>query len=228
MRKRRQLLILLASVAALLALLGLLPREREPHYNGRSLSEWLSLYAQASGPTRSTAEDAVRHIGTNALPWLLQDVAYERPQWRKKLARATPNRFDWATGWIPPNHDGTSRAILGFTILGTNAAPAIPVLARLMNNPTVNVSSKRAIYALWAIGDPALPVLAAALRDPKTPNRDSIPTAISVRPPQHITTNLWVPPLVAALTDPDRWVRWGATNALLAIAPEALTNSATQ
>jgi len=77
---RSQQAVLLVGLAMLL--LGLvcylvfrLPRE--PVYQGKALSVWLQTYNSASGPGRGSpawkeTDDALRHIGTNAIPLLLR------------------------------------------------------------------------------------------------------------------------------------------------------------
>jgi hypothetical protein len=49
----------------------------EPRYEGRTLSKWLSMYVKdqhvlARDQQREKVDDAVRHIGTNAIPFLLR------------------------------------------------------------------------------------------------------------------------------------------------------------
>ena len=56
----------------------------EPHYQGRSLTYWIRSYRRdqsgvqliASPEELATADNAVRHIGTNAFPYLLKWLAY--------------------------------------------------------------------------------------------------------------------------------------------------------
>ncbi len=57
---------------------------------GRSLGEWLGAYQNgrdgglSSSEARTTVE-AVRHIGTNALPFLVKWISYETPLWRRQI-----------------------------------------------------------------------------------------------------------------------------------------------
>src|SRR6478609_8731880 len=51
------------------------PREQEPVYQGQPLSVWLEGYLSKfkwNGPERQKADEAMRQIGTNALPTLLR------------------------------------------------------------------------------------------------------------------------------------------------------------
>src|SRR5437868_11086146 len=61
------------------------PREREPVYQGRSLSEWIGRYyrleyrGQVPPPEEGNqAKEAVLHIGTNGVPSLVEWVRCER------------------------------------------------------------------------------------------------------------------------------------------------------
>jgi len=55
--------------------------EPEPMYKGRTLSAWLRRYSQTSDrpDDNAAAADAVRHIGTNAIPYLLQWMDWRAP-----------------------------------------------------------------------------------------------------------------------------------------------------
>ena len=78
MRKIRVYVVLIAGVVLVVG--GLLVcgvfREGEPEYGGKRLSEWVQvLGARAvNGGDTHLADEAIRHIGTNALPYLLKMV----------------------------------------------------------------------------------------------------------------------------------------------------------
>ena len=134
---------MLAGIVAAVVVAVVWPREREPEYNGKRLSEWLVLYheqidvegADFRSELRDEAE-AVHHIGTNALPWLLRWVRYEPPAWRikvysfmKRMPRALQIDF-LMNGVIPFRYQQYNLALTGFSILGERASPAVPELAR--------------------------------------------------------------------------------------------------
>src|SRR5947207_12947583 len=88
LRKRRIIWVLAGSALAALAVTLALPTERQPEYGGRKLEEWLKLYAESrsSFTDGQEAAEAVRHIGTNALPWLLEWTDYEPSGWKMIFA----------------------------------------------------------------------------------------------------------------------------------------------
>src|SRR6185503_10900828 len=75
LRKRRIVWILLGAVLVLLAAGGWLLPSREPVYQGRKLSEWMAGVGNYErGFYDSNTVYAVREIGTNAIPWLLNEL----------------------------------------------------------------------------------------------------------------------------------------------------------
>jgi hypothetical protein len=86
MKRRRLLRILLASVASIMLAYLVWPREREPEYNGAALSTWLARCGSTNQSESLAAVAAIRHIGTNALPFLIRWIQYE-PGWKDSLGR---------------------------------------------------------------------------------------------------------------------------------------------
>ena len=78
MAKRRKRVILLACGVLALGLLWQVLRDREPSYQGRTLSEWVEQVGPAYLWNDSDEEvKAVRAIGTNAIPTILKWIRYE-------------------------------------------------------------------------------------------------------------------------------------------------------
>jgi HEAT repeats len=137
----RKLLIVLAVFAAIIAIIvALIPRE--PKFEGRTLSEWIKDSAPKRSPDPETtrAVEAVRHIGTNGLPWLLKWIsATEPPAWKVKLNTASARLPQWIRLRVLPRLLGLNSynyyrrlALDGFLILGPDAAPAVPQLLRIV------------------------------------------------------------------------------------------------
>jgi len=126
------------------------PGKPEPVYNGKTLSEWCELDHKAHWTLRhglienqneAAAKEAVNAIGTNAIPFFLKWINEDEPAWRIKLAAAT----DKLPGAFGKNQTlkaiilgkgafHVNFALIGFKLLGTNAAPAVPALNRMMAN----------------------------------------------------------------------------------------------
>ena len=85
-----------------------------PHdlvYEGKELSRWLAETNKATKPWELTREagEAVKAIGTNAVPFLLSEFERDGPKWYQ--------------------------AVSALALLGSNAAPALPTLARYIDDP---------------------------------------------------------------------------------------------
>ena len=222
----------MVGLAAMGALLAHFRDNNEPRHDGRSLSSWLALYRQHArtpdSPDLKNAENAIRAIGTNALPYLLKWIQCEPPPWRWNLLRRLPYRFTHTEiGYgliLGQDHIRAWSAMRGFYILGTNAAAAVPVLETLMKNPATPEISRNAVFALMSVGPAAVPVLTNALANPQQPRR-FLAVGVLGEVAHDVGTNVVLPALTKALTDPDALVRTEATKVLRRIAPEVLTNA---
>src|SRR5215212_4405899 len=60
-------------------------RQLEPHYNGRSLSYWLEANSYKPEVAREEAQEALRAMGTNAVPFLLKYMTARPGTWESKI-----------------------------------------------------------------------------------------------------------------------------------------------
>ena len=176
-------------------------------------------------PSSGEATAAVLNIGTNALPLMLKWTAYEIPTWRKKVNRLLSRLPVRATRLFRDRSlIKADAARQGFKILGPMAAPAIPELIEIAGKPGAEWSGQRAVGALSDIGAESLRPILGAVAAPRTGNRHRFIHCISIMHESGIDTSEAVPVLSAVLADPSVQVRLEATNTLLAIAPEVLSN----
>jgi hypothetical protein len=101
----------------------------EPRYLDKSLSEWIPLArdrGQVFVPIDRRAPSAVRQIGTNAIPWLLQ--------------------------WLRSDQPETVRLGLeGFALLGPSAKPAMPELLEMASDWRISATANNAAIALASL-----------------------------------------------------------------------------
>ena len=191
-RRWRALQIFLACSLVALIVWVAWPRDSEPLYRGKKLSEWLFLYTVYKATKAGSSEPAalaVREIGTNGLPWLMRAISFEPAQWQQAAAKL-PQPF-CRVAMFRSGILQRAEALHGFHILGPAARPAIPQLTDWANNaPTSSLRKAYAQVALREMGQDFLQV----------------------------------PRLVQELHYPDTGIRERATNDLLRIAPEMLTN----
>jgi hypothetical protein len=164
--KRRWRIAVALGGLAVVAAIVFWPDPKEPEYQGKKLSEWLTGPVINDAPSQIVAkEEALRHIGTNALPWLLKWLRDERPAWKEKLAE----EYEMCPGplvvgsvkrWL--KHESAERlsygALVAFQVLGTEASPAILELKGLAKSTNVHVAYM-AIQAFAAMGKAAIPEL---------------------------------------------------------------------
>ena len=78
--KRRKLIaVVLLSLAALVVYVLVLPG-RQPVCQGRTLSAWLRDFDADKPESRANAADAIRQIGTNAVPLIIQRLKHPDPR----------------------------------------------------------------------------------------------------------------------------------------------------
>jgi HEAT repeat protein len=182
MSKGAKLALAVLAASASVCLIWFFPSNPEPNYNGRSLSEWLTICRATETPRdlREEAAAAVRHIGTNGLPFLLARASANPSQMRRKVSKfllqhptvslLAPNAvFAWAHR--PADYTRRNEARLGVLILGPSVAPAIPDLVRLAVDPSREDNSYWAVQTLGDIGPVALPALLTIITNPAAATR---------------------------------------------------------
>ena len=197
-----------------------LTREHEPSYQGQSLTQWLMKTRVPQ--SRPEAEDAVAHIGTNALPLLLKWVCADSPgNIFKSLVNILPRTITpgpirrWANNSFSDNR--AMAAAFAFAQLGDDAWSAIPELTTVMTNSVNTNASLRAIYAMSSIGKAAIPALTAQIANTNLPNRGMLIHSFGYSPA--LVTNAAyatsaVPLLVGCLDSPDILIAASAISAL--------------
>jgi hypothetical protein len=215
--------------------------QREPRYKGRPLSEWMRLYTPFRPDMTvkpEDAADALRHIGTNALPFLrswaqeLQDVPPRRQRlyaavwgWSHKM----PGR-DVLLELIGGRHLRALRALWALQILGETARDAVPDLVRVAREGQVRTATS-AVAALGYLGKDALLPLLSMITNTARPLKIRQQALTSLRHVESLgpaDSRTEVTVLAWLLSDPDAAVRHAATNALQLIAPEVLQKSSAQ
>ena len=171
----------------------------EPKYQGKRLGQWVELYenARADSAEENQAVQALKAIGSNAIPYLVKWIA------------------------DPSASDGHYLgAADSFAVFGAAGSPAIPELARLLES-TNQLSATLAGTALGHIGKPSLPALMHALTNRMF--RIGTQAALTL---VELGTNARpaVPILLRQLEHPNHFVRERAADTLgkLSLEPEAV------
>ncbi|HSU53293.1 MAG TPA: HEAT repeat domain-containing protein [Candidatus Dormibacteraeota bacterium] len=205
----------------------------QPAYNGKTLTQWVNELegnAVAYFHTRTLhpeAVDAVRAIGREALPflvqWLVNPRIFERPP-RQIFERAKmlgPLAIPAATiGSLAWHHEFPSAAstVLAFKALGPLASPAIPELRQVIqvsNSP----SWIEAVQALAAIGAEAVPVLLEFVNQLDDWHLQTV--LIEGFGTMGSTAREAIPAIIECATFPDPRVRYAAVYALAGMTEDA-------
>lgn len=143
---------ILLLLAAVLAVLPAKAGESEPSYQGRSFSEWASQI-DFTEPIMAGKEPpaivAIRHIGTNAIPILLNWICDQKPPKGESKQDYKPPL------WYSPSR--VEAAAMIFNYLGAEARPAIPQLTKFALTFRDYKRYDECVRALAYIGDDSLP-----------------------------------------------------------------------
>jgi HEAT repeats len=141
-------------------------RTSEPVYQGRSLSEWLRDFDNLQLPEgQAAAAEAVRHIGSPALPFLVDRLSEAR--WKQftnglqSWQETNGANADYAARPINPRHE----AFCGLDALGSEASGALPALEKLLHD---NPPDPGALYVIARIGPAGVPVFSKYLNSDVT------------------------------------------------------------
>lgn len=173
-----------------------------------SVADLRQLCVRAYGAD-TNAVLALQARGSNAVPGLIALLHARDPWWREKIWQWLPKLpLRWSVRIA--QHVGSPTANLtreaaarGLGLLGTNAAVAVPELARALRQPEGRIRQEAAL-ALTRIGAPAVAHLTDALRDASPQVRQAAAFALGeIGPPAREA----VPLLAYRLGDGDEWVR---------------------
>ncbi|MDB6029299.1 MAG: repeat-containing protein [Verrucomicrobiales bacterium] len=260
-------------MGTLLAGAFLFLRFREPHYEGKSLDQWLAELANTTlsenqkalkrsavvneqeykvwlddaNTRHAHATKALRAMGTNTLPHLLTLLHAQDSRFKTELMRLSKKQsiFDFSFSLAA---DDIQAAVDGFHALGDLGTPAIPQLIEALNKTNYLAYD---IFALIAMGEPAIPALRKLLDDKdfhmrygvamnlgffEADGRCFVPLALERLQDEHKAVRqaaaqslgrigsdaeIVVPALIQALKDDNASVRWAAAKALIHYKPES-------
>ena len=193
-----------------------------PSYQGKPLRYWLAfytLYVPGSSPEhQDQVDEAVREIGTNGIPTLLEMLQEKDPPPSKVRWRA----ILWILRIIPQPQPASRhhlQAARAFQVLGADASNAVPALVQIYHRKISPSSQQQTLEALRGIGPSALATAAPVLLDGLT--NSSTSTAGFAISEMHGQSEVFVPALINALKDPNDFVRSSAARTLAKYGPAA-------
>jgi hypothetical protein len=184
--------VIVAFIAVIVAIAW--PEGEEPVYHGKSLSQWMNIYCRPihTEVDRPEAEEAVRQIGTNAIPWLLKWIGKRPPAWSRAVGnfRASWNPANRVINALQKRPLQISQkrwdAAFAFQILGPSASNAVPALANMLDadNPGRHWPQDTwppPAYALSRIGDSGQKSLLDWVSDPRSLERNVIGVTTTIQ-----------------------------------------------
>jgi HEAT repeat protein len=215
--KRKYWLFGLAAAALAIGLLiVLLTRDTEPRYQGKSLSHWVDLALEpgqkSTAKNRAAAREAIKSIGTNAIPTLMQWLQQDTEEsWMTSQLKALLENFpinslrEWSR---KPIHTRRVDAANAFLVLGEAGRPAIPELKKILYD--VHATEQKRNLAAWVLGGvgcAATPALTDCLTNTESPSRVFAAEQLAeCKKPHDENVAAVVPLLVRCLHDKDQEV----------------------
>jgi hypothetical protein len=214
MRRRRRLAVPLFVAAIVTFATWRSTRSPEPTFEGKPLTHWIDEL-DGSSSARANAERAIRTIGTNGVPVLLELLRAKDPP--PFLAR-TANLVGIETPAPELLHN---KAVRGFELLTTNAFSAVPGLIDILQrnyNDSSRIATLGSLSLIGSAAEPAVPFIIKHANDPNALARHNAIQALGEIGGEPRVT---IPVLTAALSDSQPSVRWCALFALRAHGPRA-------
>jgi len=136
--KRYHLFLLTVGLLLTAACLVSVNRSKEPSYQGKSLSRWLDelpdlVLSEFNADAQIPAREALQHIGTNAIPFLLERIQAKDSTLKRKLIEWA-ERHDVSALRFKRAELRREEAAVGLRLLGPRALPAVPVLVSLLQS----------------------------------------------------------------------------------------------
>jgi hypothetical protein len=197
------------------------PSEPEPVFQGTPLSVWLTGFDEKSNgprPDYRAAREAVRQIGTNAIPALMRMLRAKDSALTLKLIRLVAKQPIIKIHYVPASTRNLEAAA-ALETLGAQAQDAVPQLIEMFDR----IPSRQSEIAiiLGCIGPPAKEAIPSLLRGTNNTNSSLRADSVFALGGIHSEPGTVVPVLVQALRDPCDSVRYSAVGALLAFGTNA-------
>lgn len=141
---------------------------REPRYQGKPLHIWLADFDLSGSRQPEAAAEALRNMGTNAVPLLTQLIQSKDPQW-KQVVMGFNDRQRYLQFQVTEARVLRFRAVEAYRVLGPVGATSVSNLIKIMSSEASAEVRADVATALGWIGPEAkeaIPVLLKAAEDP--------------------------------------------------------------
>jgi len=184
-------------------------------YHAKPLTVWLQTYTSSArgSPEWKEADEAVRYIGTNAIPELLHLLHAKDSALKLRLVALAQKQRLIKIHFVPAAQRNI-QASRAFIVLGDTAKGAVPALVKMFDERLSTDSLSAIEDALTWIGPAAKPAIPVLLRTATNSNSRVRANALWALGEVHAEPQLCVPALMQGLNDSDDWARLCAAHAL--------------
>jgi len=195
---KRSLLLTAALMAVSIAIAFFLSHSAEPSFAGRSLTQWSRQLANrtSTAEDRDRATQAIRRIGTNAIPKLLHDLSGQGANLPWQLLRESTT-------------ERQNRAMQSFQALGDLALPGVPAISNLLREPNPKTVYRAAVVLSHIRPEGLIALEAAFDNNERSVRRDVINILYQLATDQ-IDITPAIPMVLRCLDDADRDVAYWA------------------
>jgi hypothetical protein len=162
MHESRLRLIFFAALVLIAVVFFCVFRNREPSYGGKSLSYWVDHFIEPQPRNAGAgvvwaenpeAGDAIRHIGTNAIPYLLKLMSYRSkpPFWRTTWYEMLATVFGKPRDHTEEDYRRDSRRDNAAKACGVFGPDALPILRQAWTNSPALYATFDLLQAMWQI-----------------------------------------------------------------------------
>jgi HEAT repeat protein len=172
----------------------------EPRYNGKTLRSWSTIYfcdAVIYSNAATDASNALRAIGTNAVPVLTRECLIESPAIKSTILELVPF-IARARLQLFTDQERHSIAAASLRCLGEDGQGAIPILCKQLDSPNSAIRENTA-FVLGEIGPTAESSVTALLNHVYDPAENVQFTVRNALGEIHQHANLIVPALAGSL-----------------------------
>jgi hypothetical protein len=201
--------LLLLAVIAAISLMSSLRQPREPEYDGVPLSDYLRSLTYSQVRLERSARDAIRAMGSNAVPHLIKILDTRESRFKTRFNELA-GRYSFTRFRFKPLDACQVQAAMACQELGPTAAPAIPSLARLVDDPQLG---SWAVAALAEISPQTFPLLTNAMNSRWPATRFAAVGHLRLARPRERA----IPPLLVALGSQESNMRGIAAESLGAL-----------
>jgi hypothetical protein len=223
MGKHRRIVVAVLAIAVIgvMGWLALTGRHaaREPVYQGKTLSQWLSIWGPAK--TNLVAQDsikcsdAMKHMGTNAIPYLMRMFRTRDSDLMQRLLSAASKQHFVRVHYVSARNL-RDRATMGLFMLGADAKDAVPELIQAYDAESDSNLRASVVNIFASIGPGAKAGIPCVLRSVAVTNTNEFERvfATSALGKIHADASNVIPILISNLSDKSKGVQHASATAL--------------